>query len=244
MQIEAAVRRDRLVDREPPELVTKRHSRVVETEHARREALLQVVDSVAGQRCEEPCLCTRRDDRDQLEQRAGGVVETGCACKDCIPQRGGDLESARPEDLDDVERVARRPAVKFRGIDAVRLGELRHRSDRKRLEPDAFDASVRRQLTQCDAHRMACVQFLFAEARDDQAGKCPQPPGEESKDVERRFVRPVHVLEDEDALILARELLHESRSDVVGSRTACERAPERTAETLADVEQWSRAASA
>ena len=68
VQVEPAVRCDRLLDRDPREIVAERDVSVARSQHARREAFVDPVTELAGNRFEQPQLDLSGNDRDRLEQ--------------------------------------------------------------------------------------------------------------------------------------------------------------------------------
>ena len=67
-----ATRRDRILDREPRELVPERDVRALSVEHAGGEAIVELAEVRPTQLLEEPQLGGSRDDRNRLEQTPRG----------------------------------------------------------------------------------------------------------------------------------------------------------------------------
>src|SRR5262249_58270790 len=71
VELDPAVRRQRLLDGERRELVAERNGLVGRGEHPRGEAGLQLVEEVARNPLEEPELGLRRGDGDDVQRPAG-----------------------------------------------------------------------------------------------------------------------------------------------------------------------------
>jgi hypothetical protein len=124
VQLESAVRRQRLLDRAARQLVPEPDP-ALGNEHAGRETLLQRVDATFGKSVEEPEVRGCRYDGNRLEKRAGSSAQLGRACEDRVANGVRDLPVSGCECLGDEERVAGGQAVELHVVDARRLGELR-----------------------------------------------------------------------------------------------------------------------
>ena len=178
MQPDPAVERDRLLDREPGEIVAERDAGRLRREHSRGQAFLEPADRFPRERLEQPELGALRHDRDGVEQRPRLAVQARSAGEHRIPDGVGYRRGARGERLDDEERIAGRLGVDLVGIDPVRCGELRDRRLRQRRELEAPHCAVRRQLAEHDPKRMAAIELVVAEGGDDQHRQVLDPAGE------------------------------------------------------------------
>jgi hypothetical protein len=237
VQVEVAVRRQRLLDREPRELVPERDRARGGREHSGGEALLEPVDRVAGERCEEPELGLRGDDCDGVEQRACVRAQPRRAREHRVPDRGRNLVARRRERLGHEERVARRLAVQLVGVDPQRLCERRHGRGRQRRHGQTADLRSTRELTEHHSEGMPALELVVAVRGQDERGHGRNPPREEPQDVERRLVRGVHVLDDEDRRRARLELANERCRDLVRPRSRPCELLQLAARVLGDVEE-------
>jgi hypothetical protein len=139
-----------------------------------------------------PCTI---DAASSTRRRRGQRPDAG---EDGVAHRRGQLDAAGGERLGHEERVAGGPAMQRGGIDAVRRGQLGHRRERQRQQPQAVGRPLARQLTQRHAQRVPTVQLVVAVAGDQQRRDARDPPAAQPQHVERRLVGPVHVLEHDD----------------------------------------------
>ena len=95
VQLEPAMRVDRLLDREPRELVPERDSLGLEPEHPGGEALVERADGFAGDRLQQPQLGARRHDRDRIEEIARLRLESRHAREDGVAHAVRDLRAPR-----------------------------------------------------------------------------------------------------------------------------------------------------
>ena len=93
-------------------------------QHPRGEALVKVLECVAGHTLEEPELRPLRDDGDRLEERLRRSAEWRGMREHGVANRVGDLGSAGGERFDDEERVARRLRVHVVRVGFEGLREL------------------------------------------------------------------------------------------------------------------------
>src|SRR6266511_1898774 len=87
VQVDPPVERDRFLDGEAGELVPERDACRLGRGHARRQALAETVDRLAGKRLEQPELTLLRDDRDRLEEPLRGRTKARGAGEDRVPHR-------------------------------------------------------------------------------------------------------------------------------------------------------------
>ena len=165
----------------------------------------------------------RGHDRDQLQQPARDVVEPRRTADNSVRDRGRQLgRRSGGEQLGDVEGI---PAGG--GVQLARdvAGERGDGALRKRPElnhdgvagADGADGRMQRMARRC---------LAGAEGEDEQRRQRADPPSEHRDRVERRIVRPVHVLEHEHGRPgRPLELGDQQRLDVVRARRR--RAPRR-----------------
>lgn len=162
-------------------------------------------------------------DRDRIEQRSRGWAKARDPREHGVADRVGDSIRTRRERLDDEEGVAGGLLVELRRVDAAGLGELRDGLTREPREPKPAHQPARRKLSQNDPQPMLAVELVIAEARHNEGLQPLHSAGEHAQHVQRRLVRPVHVLEHEDGRTACCKLGGEQGCDLVGHRTALER---------------------
>ena len=198
MERHPAMGRQRLLDGQARQLVAERDAVGLRGDHARGQALLQMVELVGRERLQEPDLGLRRRDRDRLEQAARGLGQARDPRQDRVAHRGRDHARPRREHLGHVEGVAVRPAVQVRGVDPVRLGELADGRRRQRRDRDPRHRPRGRQLAQDERQRVRAVELVVAIAGEHERGDRVDLARQQAQHVERRLVGPVQVLEHED----------------------------------------------
>ena len=243
VQRRPAVRRQRLLDRHPRQLVAEGDAVGRRGQHPRAEALVEAGELVlAGQRVEQPQLRVGLGHGDRAEQRRGRRAQARGAGQDRVADRRRDVAIATGQHLGQEERVARRPAVELPRVDAVRLGELRDGIEREPRQLAAGDPLRRGQLAEHDPQGVAKLELVVAIGGDDQRRRRVHLAREESQDVEGRLVGPVQVLEDEHGRRAARELAQQGGRDLVRVRPTRGHACQLAAGVLGDVEQRTQGA--
>ena len=212
--------RDRLVDGEPRQLMSKSHGAGLGHQHPRVQARVQLIQDVPGHTRQEPDLRLGRHHGDCLQQRPGGWRQARGASEHGIAHVGGNLGIAGREGLGDKERIARRFSVQVDRIDPVRLGQLGHRRRRERRHLQAGNRLCVAQLPQQQAQRMRSVQLIIPVAGQHQRRDGFNSASEQSQDVERGLVCPVHVLHDQNRRRARSQLAHERRDHLVRATTA------------------------
>jgi hypothetical protein len=125
VQAGTPVRVDRLLHCDPRQLVPERHGRSVGAQHARREAVVERIERVAGDRLEQPELCALGHDRHGVQDVACPGPEPRCSREHGVTDRRGQLAAAAGKRLRHEERIAAGLGMKIRGVDAVRACEQR-----------------------------------------------------------------------------------------------------------------------
>ena len=167
-------------------------------EHTRAQTLGELSVRRSCQRLDEPDLGSRRSHRYRLDDGSRAGAERGRASQHGVADRLRDLVGVAGKHFGHEERVPGCHAIEIAGIGAVRLGELRNSSVRERLEAQAPDGGDSRKTSEDDAERVRGIELVVAIGRDHERGGVLDSSSDEPKDVERRLVGPVHVLEDED----------------------------------------------
>jgi hypothetical protein len=86
------------------------------------------------------------------------------------------------------------------------------------------------------------VELVVAVAGDDQGRNRLNSAGKQSQHVERRLVRPMHVLEHEDGWSACPQFAHERRDDLVRLHATRYDLLELAAGAIGDLEQWTERA--
>ncbi len=234
VELDPPARSERVLDREPGQLVAERRGSVRHRDHSRGRAVVEAFEGVAGERFEQPQLGVGRHDREGLEQLPRTRVEHGSAREHGVADGGRDASGACGEHLDDEERIAAGRAIQRLRVDAVRLRQGGYRVLRKRSDREAAREPAGRQLAQDDPERMLRVDLAVAVADDHERGNRLDTASEQPEDVERRLVRPVRVLEDEDGARLRRELVRQRRRQLVRHRARLDGRPKLAADVVGD----------
>lgn len=148
--------------------MAKRDVCALRAQHARGEALLEVIEVVAAELLQEPELGLSGHDGDRLEQPAGGRGETTGPRQHSVSDGLRNLLAAGREDLDHEERITARAAVKLVGIDAVRLGQIGDSRCRERLHPQP--SRPPHQLSKQEAKLSITIELLIPVARQHERG--------------------------------------------------------------------------
>ncbi len=206
--------RDARPDRIARELVAEADVAGVDLEQRPALGLLRRRGPVGQNDVEHGRGDTIRHDRDQLDQPPLVLGQPRDATAHGVRDRARQLLGrTRGEQLGDVERVASGDGVE---VVCTVARERRDGTRRKRLELQ--------QLRRGGHGRMAGWGFPVAAREQEQDGQRPDSPGEQGDDVERRLVRPVHVLEHEHGrLRRQRELGQQQAVDLVRRRAGGQR---------------------
>jgi hypothetical protein len=243
VQRRPAVRRQRLLDRHPGQLVAEGDAVVRRGQHARAEALLEARELLLPrQRVQQPQLGVGLGHGDRAQQRRRRRAQARRAGQDRVADRRRDVPFAPRQHLGEEEGVARRPAVELARVDGVRLGEPRYSVQREPRQLAAGHAPSGGELAEHDPQGMAQRELVVAIGRDDERRRRVHLARQEAQDVEGRLVGPVQVLEDEHGRRAARELAQQGHRDLVRVRPARGHACELAAGVLGDVEQRTESA--
>ena len=237
MQVQPPVGRELGLDRDAREVVPEGHARPGRAEDAARQALLQVLDGIAGERLQQRQLDRPGHDRRGVEHAARRCAQRRDAREHRVADRRRQLDGARRERLGDEERVAGGAPVQRAGVDAVRRGQLGHRAGRQGHEPHAVGDVAAQEIAERDAQRVRRLELVVAVARDQQRRHARDPPRQQAQHVERRLVGPVRVLEHDDRRVAPGELAEHRGGHRVGRRARGHEVLELAAGDRADVHQ-------
>ena len=91
--------------------MTEAHRTLARLQHSGRQTLVETLESVPGERLEQPHLDVGARDGYGLEQRACSGSEPRAACQHCVAHRRRNLRTRSGEHFGDEEGVPGRPAV-------------------------------------------------------------------------------------------------------------------------------------
>ena len=191
-------RLERLLDREPREVVAELDCARALSEHPRRERLFERVDVLAGERLEQPQLRARWGDRHRVEQGARAAAQPGSPGKHRVAHRRRNCAVVAREHLGDEERIPAGQPVELDRVDLARRGQLGDGTLRERRHGQPLDLCACCELADHDPKRMGAVELVVAVGGDHEQRELPDPARQQPQRVERRLVRPVDVLEDDD----------------------------------------------
>jgi hypothetical protein len=170
----------------------------------------------------------RRDDRellDDLPRRGAQPVH---------PRLHGVDDGARHrlvrrgERLGDEERVSRGGPVQPAGVDRGPGGQLRHGVAGQPVQWQPLDGAAA-EAAEHALQRVLAPDLVRAIGEQQQRGQVADPAADVAQQVERRAVRPVHVLDRQDGRpARVGQLLEDRREDlagIIGSQRGGERAP-------------------
>ena len=197
MQDDPPVRADRLLDREPRELVAERHRAALAAQHARGEARIDL-----GHLIPQHPVSTHISAFGDTTATASSTPWAGTPSRlpreHGIAHRRGNVGAPAGQHLGDEERIARRALVELTGIDAARARELGDGVVRERRQAQLRHARGRPELSHREADRVARLELVLAIGDDDEGAERLGAPREQPDHVERRLVGPVDVLDHRD----------------------------------------------
>ena len=161
-------------------------------------------------------------------------AETSGACQDGVAHRIGDTSTFSREHLSDEERVTASLDIKIGGIDAIGGGHPRDRLRCEQRQSHAPPDAGRAELAEQDAQRVAAVESLVAIAENHEQRHGLDPARDETDDVQRRLVRPVHVLDNKNGGS-ARQPRQQCRGQTVGRHVLLQELRELTTGGRSDV---------
>jgi hypothetical protein len=119
----------------------------------------------------------------------------------------------------------------------VRRRQLLDRLERERLDAEPLDRRAGPQLAHHEPERVGKVQLVVAVGGDHERGRGPDSPTQQPEDVQRRFVRPVEVFEDQDRRAGRPQLADELGGDRMWPRVPRDELLQRAADLLRDVQE-------
>ena len=212
MQPDPAVRRQRVLDGHPRDLVAKADRVALGPQHPGRQARVERRQIALRQRLQQPQLRAPRNDGDDVQQGERAFVQARDPGQHRVAHRGRNGVIGGREHLGDVERVAGRPAIQLAVVDARRS---RERGDRVRGERSQRHPlrGVTGELAEHDPQRVSAVELVVAVGRQHQRRDRLDAASEQAHDVQRGLVGPVQVLQHHDARRPAAQLRRQRRDE-------------------------------
>jgi hypothetical protein len=204
---------------------------------ARSETFLESFDLLPGERFEEPELDVWGRDSDRVHECNRRRAETCRASQDGVANGVRELLFSHRERFRREERVPGRLAEELVGVDAVRLGKLRDGVSGEGLDLEPAYPGTGRKRAEDHPQGVSAVDLVVPVAEEDERWDCVDPAAEQRDDVERRLVRPLHVVEDERRRRPRAELVHERRRHRVRRAALLDDVREFAAGNLGDVEE-------
>ena len=177
-------------------------------QHAGGEALVERGQRLPRDGGQHVDLRVEADDRGRREHLTCRGGEPGRAREHGIPDGGWYRSVPTGEHLGDVEGVAAGAFEERVQVDVRPAGQLRHRGAAQRPHGDAPDPSDGGELTEQHPNGMVGPDLVVAEGQQQQGGAALAAPGEVPDQLQRRGVRPVHVLDEPDGRLGAQRGPH------------------------------------
>ena len=210
-------------------------TRSLGSEHAGAEAGVETLHRFPCNRLEQPEIRLRWDDRDCIEHRSRLTAQPRGPREHGIRYGRRDDAVPRRQHFRHEERISAGQPVELACIDFRRAGELGDSLRRERWDREPLGLRKGRQLAKEDAERMNPIELVVPVGREHEQRRLPQLAREQPQHVERRLVRPVHVLDNDDRR-RARPRQPEERGDHRG-RALIDRGLELAAGLLGDIEE-------
>ena len=215
VQAGPAAGRQRLLDDLPCDLMPELDRVAAEHHDAGRQAVVEHRQGARRQRFEQPRLDRAGHHRRRVDQVAGRSAEPRGPREHRVLDRRRHRLGSRPEHLGDEERVAARSRVQLPGVDVRRQREPGDGLQRQGGRGEPGDLPAAGQVPEYYPQQVRPVELIIAVAEHQQHRDGADPAGEHPDHVQRRRVRPVHVLEDHRRR-LARQQGEQRRRLVVG----------------------------
>ncbi len=226
VQAPAGERGQAALDRAPRQLVPERQAVRAHLQHAGDLGLRERVDALPEQAPGQLEPDPRRDDAQLVERLAAVRPEPRHARQHGLDHARRDGVGGRGQHLADEERVAAGHPVHGVDVRDRAGGEPLDRGARERPQRDPLHGHARQRPEQ-PLQRVARAGLVVAE-REHEHGPDPlDAAGGVAEHVQRRVVRPVHVLDDEHGRRLRGELLEQRAEQRVDGRVGRQRGGER-----------------
>jgi hypothetical protein len=235
VELELSLRCDRRLESKPGQLMAEGDTPSLGAEHAGGEAGVETLHRFPCNRLEQPEIRLRWDDRDRIERRSRLAAEPRGPREHGIRHGRRDGAVPRRQHFRHEERIPAGQPVELACIDFRRAGEIGDGLRRERWDREPVGLRKGRQLAEEDAERMNPIELVVPVGREHEQRRLPQLAREQPQHVERRLVRPVDVLDDDDRR-RARSRQPEERGDHRG-RALIDGGLELAAGLLGDIEE-------
>ena len=193
MQLRLPVRWDTRLHRHPDQFMPEPHAAAIGQQDPVRQALIdrRILASGGQQRHVHP----RAHDRRGLHRAPRAWAQPGQPGRDHVTDRGGHRWPSGRHDLADVEGVAAGDPVKFGGVHVPLTRQLPHGVLRQGRQPQPPRRALRGHVAQHDAERVIVGHLIVTAGGQQQAPGAAEPPPGEGEQIQRCFIRPVHILD-------------------------------------------------
>ena len=167
MQADPAIRRQRLLQCQPRQLVPEGDAALSGDDHPRGDALLEMLDLVWGKRVQQRDVGVRRRDGNRLEEPLRGRRQPRGTSEHRVADGRRHRQDAGRENLGDEEGVAAGLPVELLRVEAVRRCELSNGFLGKGREPEPRDIRNGRELAEHERQRMRALELVVPVAREN-----------------------------------------------------------------------------
>jgi HD-GYP domain-containing protein (c-di-GMP phosphodiesterase class II) len=175
--------------------VAKRDRRACRTQKPGFDALGQFVAGQTDDALQQPGLHDEPADRGRVKHVPGRRGQPSRPGQNGVAHGRGDPIQTRPQNLGHEEGVSGGLPIQVPWVDRRPACEQRDRLRRERRQRHPAHRRLRRQIAQEDAQRMAPAYLVIAKGGDQQCSCASDAATQEPKQVERRLIGPVDVLE-------------------------------------------------
>ena len=182
---------------QPGDLVAELQRRAVAGEQPRGEQLVHGGRGALSHRLQQRELHPAADQRGRVQHRAAPAVQSSGPGQHRVPGGGRDLVAGVHAGRDDLAQVERVPAGQLAQCGRVPFTAARHdlnRAGRQRAEADPPHRALAGQVPEGELERVAGGQPVVPVGREEQDGRVPDPPAQETQQVDGGVVGPVDVL--------------------------------------------------
>jgi hypothetical protein len=182
------------------QLMSKREQPALRDEHASSQAFVGSVRVLRGRAFEEPRFDTRADHGRDIEHRLRRGREPRDAPEDRVADRQRQLEIAA-QDLGHEEWIATGASVQGRHIDRPRADEQADCLFAQRWEGQPKACPGCNQVAEHGSQRVIGDELVVTVSEHQEHVGAANSSPEEAQEVERGFVGPMDVLDDDDARV-------------------------------------------
>ena len=205
-------------------------------EHPGPDAFVDTRERFRSDRLEQGQLRLRRRHRHRLQQSPGCWAQPGRTGKNCVANRGRDV-LIRRDRLGHEEGIAAGPAVQLLGIGSIRRRKRPNTLERERRKSQPSNRPARSELSERTSEWMETVELAVAVGHENEHRDGSVIAAEQPKHVERRVIRPVHILQHEDGRDRALELAYQREGHLVREGATLEEVLEFATARLGDLDE-------